>query len=92
MTSSAGSIGLSFEKTQANTTERWGVPQSELRIFYRFSQPAEAAALVLPRPIRLTSKSRLPEKLETIGDHLLRRRLGLKLIQRQVATQLGVPR
>jgi len=31
----------------------------------------------------------LPEKLETIGDHLLRRRLTLKLIQRQVAKELG---
>jgi DNA-binding transcriptional regulator YiaG len=66
------------------------VPQSEITIFYRFSQPSEAAALVLPRSIRLSSKNRLPEKLETIGDHLLRRRLALKLIQRQVADQLAV--
>ena len=78
------------EKIQADTIERWGVPQSELTIFYRFSQPGEAAALVLPQPIRLTSSTRLPEKLETIGDHLLRRRLALKLIQRQVAAQVGV--
>jgi transcriptional regulator with XRE-family HTH domain len=78
------------EKIQANTTERWGVPQSEITIFYRFSQPSEAAALVLPRSIRLNSRNRLPETLETIGDHLLRRRLALKLIQRQAAAQLGV--
>jgi transcriptional regulator with XRE-family HTH domain len=78
------------EKIQADTAERWGVPQSELTIFYRFSQPGEAVALVLPRPMRLTSSTRLPEKLETVGDHLLRRRLGLKLLQRQVAGQLGV--
>jgi hypothetical protein len=73
------------EKIQADTTERWGVPQSEITIFYRLSQPNEAAALVLPKAIRLTRRNRLPEKLETIGDHLLRRRLALKLIQRQVA-------
>jgi transcriptional regulator with XRE-family HTH domain len=78
------------QKVQANTTERWGVPQSEITIFYRFSQPSEAAALVLPRSIRLNSRNRLPENLETIGDHLLRRRLTLKLIQRQVSEQLAV--
>jgi transcriptional regulator with XRE-family HTH domain len=32
----------------------------------------------------------VPEKLETIGDHLLRRRLILKLLQRQVAQKLRV--
>lgn len=78
------------EKIQADTTERGGVPQSEITIFYRFSQPNEAAALVLPKANRLNSKTRLPEKLETIGDHLLRRRVALKLIQRQVATKLEV--
>jgi transcriptional regulator with XRE-family HTH domain len=38
----------------------------------------------------LTSRTRSPEKLETLGDHLRRRRLTLKLIQRQVAEQIGV--
>jgi transcriptional regulator with XRE-family HTH domain len=33
---------------------------------------------------------RVPDKLETLGDHLLRRRLTLKLLQRQVAETLGV--
>ena len=36
------------EKIQANTVERWGVQQSEIVITYRFSQPNEPAALVLP--------------------------------------------
>jgi transcriptional regulator with XRE-family HTH domain len=36
------------------------------------------------------TRSRIPEKLESIGDHLLRRRLALKLLQRQVAKQLEV--
>jgi len=35
-------------------------------------------------------RGRIPDKLETIGDHLLRRRLTLKLLQRQVAEKLGV--
>jgi transcriptional regulator with XRE-family HTH domain len=59
-----------------------------------FSELAGASAvsisLVLPRSHRLGTRSRIPEKLETIGDHLLRRRLALKLLQRQVAKQLEV--
>ena len=38
----------------------------------------------------MSNGNRLPEKLEIIGNHLLRRRLGLKLVHRQVAAQLGV--
>src|SRR3977135_2698991 len=38
----------------------------------------------------LRNRTRLPEKLETVGDHIRRRRLTLKLLQRQVAQQLGV--
>jgi site-specific DNA recombinase len=83
-------VEILVEKVQANTVERFGVQQSEITIEYRFSQPNEPAALVLPRSHRLGTRSRIPEKLETIGDHLLRRRLTLKLLQRQVAKQLGV--
>jgi transcriptional regulator with XRE-family HTH domain len=83
-------IEILVEKIQANTVERWGVQQSEIVITYRFSQPSEPAALVLPRSYRLNSRNRPPEKLDTLGDHLLRRRLTLKLLQRQVAEQLGV--
>lgn len=82
-------IEILVEKIQADTVERWGVQQSELTIIYRFSQPNEPATLVLPRSVRINGRNRLPEKLETIGDHLLRRRLSLKLIQRQVAEHLG---
>ena len=70
--------------------ERFGIQQSEITIEYRFSQPEEPAALVLPRSHRISSRNRVPEKLETIADHLLRRRLTLKLLQRQVAKQLDV--
>jgi transcriptional regulator with XRE-family HTH domain len=38
----------------------------------------------------LAIRNRVPEKLGTLGDHLLRRRLILKLLQKQVAEQLGV--
>jgi transcriptional regulator with XRE-family HTH domain len=78
------------EGIQANTIERWGVQESEITITYRFSQPSEPAPLVLPRSHRLNTRNRISEKLETVGDHLLRRRLALKLLQHQVAEILGV--
>jgi DNA-binding transcriptional regulator YiaG len=58
-------------------------------VTYRFAEPSEAAA-ILPLEHYLTNRTRLPEKLETVGDHIRRRRLTLKLLQRQVAHQLGV--
>jgi transcriptional regulator with XRE-family HTH domain len=83
-------VEILVESVEANTVERWGVQQSEVVITYRFSQPDEASALVLPRSHRLSSHKQLPEELNTLGDHLRRRRLVLKLLQRQVAEQLAV--
>jgi transcriptional regulator with XRE-family HTH domain len=34
--------------------------------------------------------SRVPTELNTVGDHIRRKRLGLKMLQRKVAEQLGV--
>jgi transcriptional regulator with XRE-family HTH domain len=78
------------ESIRADTVESWGVAESRITVTYRFAQPSEAAALVLPRLHNLTSRTRPAEKLETLGDHLRRRRLTLKLTQRQVAKQIGV--
>jgi transcriptional regulator with XRE-family HTH domain len=78
------------EGIRADTVECWGVAQSRITVTYRFAQPSEAAALVLPRSHSLSGRTCPPEKLETLGDHLRRRRLTLKLTQREVATQIGV--
>lgn len=83
-------VEILVQSVVANTVERWGVEQSEVVITYRFSQPAEPAALVLPRTHRLSHHQQPPEQLNTIGAHLRRRRLVLKLLQRQVAEQMGV--
>jgi site-specific DNA recombinase len=83
-------VEILVESIEANTVERWGVDQSEITISYRFSQPDEPAPLVLPRSHRLNRRQQPPEELNSIGDHLLRRRLVLKLLQRQVAEQLNV--
>jgi transcriptional regulator with XRE-family HTH domain len=78
------------EGIRADTVERWGVSESKITVTYRFTEPNEAAALVMPRSYSLTSRTRAPDKLDTLGDHVRRRRLTLKLIQRQVAEQIGV--
>jgi transcriptional regulator with XRE-family HTH domain len=78
------------ESIRSDTVECWGVAQSSIVVTYRFTQPSEAAPLVLPRAHSLTSRTKAPETLETLGDHLRRRRLTLKLLQRQVAQQIGV--
>jgi predicted transcriptional regulator len=38
----------------------------------------------------LNRRQQPPQESNSIGDHLLRRRLVLKLLQRQVAEQIGV--
>jgi site-specific DNA recombinase len=78
------------EKVEANTVERWNVPQSEVTIFYRFTQPTEPAALVLPRTHRINARHEKLADPKTLGDHLRLRRLSLKLLQRQVAAQFGI--
>jgi DNA-binding transcriptional regulator YiaG len=45
---------------------------------------------VLPHTHRISAKVTMPETLNTIGDHIRRRRLGLGLIQKQVAEILDV--
>ena len=83
-------VEILVETIEAKTVERWGVQQSEIVITYRFTQPDEPAALVLPRSHRLNNRKQPPEELNTLGGHLLRRRLVLKQLQRQVAEQIGV--
>ena len=83
-------IEVLLESVQASNVERWGVRQSEVTITYRFGLPNEPAALVLPKLHRLNSRNRPVEQLKTFGDHLLRRRLTLKLLQREVADQFRI--
>ena len=77
------------EKVEANTVERWGVQQSEIMITYRFGQPNEPAALVLPRSHESRTGT-AAGATEHNRRSLLRRRLILKLLQTEVAEQIGV--
>ena len=68
------------------------MPSSEIVIRYRFSQPHDGAALLWSCAHCLDNRNAGPEQLHTLGDHLRRRRLTLKLPQEQAAKQLGVGR
>jgi site-specific DNA recombinase len=85
-------IEILVDSIEARTIERWGVPHSEVVIRYRFSPPQEAVALLWSRSHQLDNRNPGPEELHTLGDHLRRRRLSLKLAQGQAAGQLGVAR
>jgi transcriptional regulator with XRE-family HTH domain len=46
--------------------------------------------LVLPQSYCTGFVIRIPTDPQTVGDHIRRRRLGLKMLQREVAEQIGV--
>jgi transcriptional regulator with XRE-family HTH domain len=83
-------VEVLVESIRADTVEVWGVQQTKITVIYRFAQPEEAAAIVLPKSHHLLSRARPPETLETVGDHIRRRRILLKLFQKQVGKQFGV--
>ena len=64
--------------------------QTKTTVTYRFSQPDQPMPLVLPQSYSTGRVVRIPTNSNTIGDHIRRRRLGLKLLQRDVAEQIGV--
>ena len=55
----------------------------------RFALPLIMLRHTTPRATNVCYRA-LPDKLETVGDHIRRRRLTLKLLQQQVAQQVGV--
>jgi hypothetical protein len=75
---------------RVDTTELGGVRQTDTTVTYRFAQPGEAMPLLLPKSYSAGSVVRIPMQPKTIGDHIRKHRLALKLIQREVAEQLGV--
>jgi len=75
---------------RVDTTEVCGVKQTETTVTYRFAQPGEAMPLLLPKSYSTGSVIRIPMEPKTVGDHIRRRRLAQKMLQREVAEQLGV--
>jgi DNA-binding XRE family transcriptional regulator len=75
---------------RVDTVEDDGVKQAKITVTYRFSQPDQAMPLVLPQSYSTGQVVRIPTLPQTVGDHIRKRRLGLKMLQREVAEQLGV--
>jgi transcriptional regulator with XRE-family HTH domain len=67
-----------------------GIKRTRTTVTYRFSQPGQPMPLVLPQSYNTGRVVRIPTRLNTVGDHLRRRRLALKLLQKDVADQIGV--
>ncbi|MCX6634262.1 MAG: helix-turn-helix domain-containing protein [Acidobacteria bacterium] len=72
------------------TVEECGVKQTRTTVTYRFSQPGQPMPLVLPQSYNTGRVIRIPTELNTLRDHIRLRRLGLKMLQKEVAEQLGV--
>jgi transcriptional regulator with XRE-family HTH domain len=75
---------------RVDTVETCGVKQSEITVTYRFSQPDQPMPLALPQSYSTGRVVRIPTAPQSVGDHLRKRRLGLKMLQKDVAEQIGV--
>ena len=84
-------VEILVESMEARTVERWGVPTSEIVIRYRFSGRRNLPCCSGPARSASTAGTQR-RSMHTLGDHLRRRRLTLRLPQEQAAQQLGVAR
>jgi transcriptional regulator with XRE-family HTH domain len=75
---------------RVDTVEECGVKQTQTTVTYRFSQPGQPMPLVLPQSYNTGRVVRTPTELNTVGDHIRRKRLDLKMLQREVAERIGV--
>jgi site-specific DNA recombinase len=76
---------------RVDTVENCGVKQAKITVMYRFSQPEESAHVVLPQTYNVQQRVvRIPIEAKTVGDHIRRQRLSMKMHQKQVAERIGV--
>ena len=73
-----------------DTVEECGVKQSRITVSYKFSEPDATLPILLNQSYGSGRVIRIPMQPQTVGDHIRRRRLGMKLLQREAAEQLGV--
>ncbi len=62
-----------------------GINQANSAVTYRFAEPGQPLPLVLSQSYSTDNVIRIPVEPKTIGDHIRRRRLDLKLLQKDVA-------
>jgi transcriptional regulator with XRE-family HTH domain len=75
---------------RVDTVEECGVKESKITVTYRFSEPDQPMPIVLPQSYSSGRVVRIPTQPQSVGDHVRRKRLGLKMLQRDVAEQIGV--
>jgi len=75
---------------KVETTETFGVTQTEVTVTYRFNEPDQPMPVVLPQSYATGRVVRIPVEPKTMGDHIRRKRLARKMLQREVAEQIGV--
>jgi transcriptional regulator with XRE-family HTH domain len=76
---------------RVDTVETCGVKQAKITVTYRFSQPDEAGRLLLAQSYTPQQRCvRIPVEPKTVGDHIRRKRLALKMLQKQIAERIGV--
>ena len=76
---------------EVETIEVCGVKQARTTVTYRFSLPEEPARVLLPTAYTSARRPvRIPLEPKTIGDHIRRKRLSMKLLQKEVAERIGV--
>jgi transcriptional regulator with XRE-family HTH domain len=75
---------------RVDTVECWGVKQCNITVTYRFSPHDQPIPLDLPQSYSTRAAIGTPAELRTVGDHLRRGRLIRKMLQKQVAEEIGV--
>ena len=63
---------------------------SKSTVTYRFSQPDQPMPLALPQSYSPGRVVRIPTEPKTVGDHIRKKRFAAKMLQKEVAEQLGV--
>ena len=76
---------------EVETIEVCSVRQARTTVTYRFSLPEEPARVLLPTAYNSARRPvRIPLEPKTIGDHIRKKRLAMKLLQKDVAARIGV--
>jgi len=60
--------------------EECGIKQTKTTVTYRFSQPDQPMPVELPQSYNTARVIRIPVQPRTVGDHMRKRRLGLKML------------
>jgi site-specific DNA recombinase len=84
-------IEILVASIEVETIEVFGVKQARTTVTYRFNLTEQSALVLLPTSYTSVRRCvRIPIEPKTIGDHIRRTRLSMKLLQKDVAERLGV--